>query len=295
MNSSTAGQEFERRLTAHLTHFYRDTVGLDRLEERIKYRAQEEVVEEARLRVLLERLGISADSGIKMLVVGSGWGGMCVAASRLGIDVYGIDIDQESIGISRLRFLRDGREHTPVHCAAAEHLPFRNDSFDLVYCFSVVEHVSNVDATVSEIYRVLKPDGYAYIQTQNFNIPWEPHYKVLIPTFLGHRVCKAILKLRRRNPDYLDTVNFIRGRAFERLVRRSDLKILDHWNIVRHTSAKMPVRQDKQARPVRRGMSEKINRGENFVGQALLRLWPLIGVRNVHMICQKTDTKLLLR
>ncbi|HEX7706656.1 MAG TPA: methyltransferase domain-containing protein [Thermoanaerobaculia bacterium] len=42
-----------------------------------------------------------------------------------------------------------------------------SDYFDAVHSNQVIEHVTNVDTFVSEIYRVLRPGGYAVVSTEN--------------------------------------------------------------------------------------------------------------------------------
>ena len=42
-----------------------------------------------------------------------------------------------------------------------------SDAFDVVHANQVIEHVSNVDLFVSEVYRILKPSGCAVISTEN--------------------------------------------------------------------------------------------------------------------------------
>ena len=44
-------------------------------------------------------------------------------------------------------------------------IPFDKDSFDVVFCNHVMEHVENDLKAMSEIYRVLKPNGWAIIQS----------------------------------------------------------------------------------------------------------------------------------
>jgi len=43
-------------------------------------------------------------------------------------------------------------------------LPFENDSFNLVTCFSVLHHIPNISYVVGEIYRCMKLDGIALIR-----------------------------------------------------------------------------------------------------------------------------------
>jgi len=46
-------------------------------------------------------------------------------------------------------------------------LPFKNESFDVVTASHIIEHVTNTDLLVQEMYRVLKPKGYTVIATPN--------------------------------------------------------------------------------------------------------------------------------
>lgn len=52
-------------------------------------------------------------------------------------------------------------------CAALENLPFPAESFDLVTCNMVVEHLPNPRATLAEFDRVLGPGGVLLLHTPN--------------------------------------------------------------------------------------------------------------------------------
>ena len=54
--------------------------------------------------------------------------------------------------------------------ADSEHLPIKNNYFDMVTCINVVEHVSNVDSLIKEAKRVLKKRGLLIIITPNGDI-----------------------------------------------------------------------------------------------------------------------------
>ena len=47
-------------------------------------------------------------------------------------------------------------------------MPFENSTFEVVLCNHVMEHVSDDFKAMSEIYRVLKPGGWAIIQVPLF-------------------------------------------------------------------------------------------------------------------------------
>lgn len=67
---------------------------------------------------------------------------------------------------NRFRFLDKGNTYR---------LPFDDDHFDLVISTSVFEHVINQDETISEIARVLKPDGATLHVFPSRWRPIEPH------------------------------------------------------------------------------------------------------------------------
>lgn len=55
--------------------------------------------------------------------------------------------------------------------ANAQRLPFDDATIDVVISNAVLEHVQNLEATVAEIKRVLKPGGFVYVE-----IPFMQHY-----------------------------------------------------------------------------------------------------------------------
>ncbi|MBI4574492.1 MAG: class I SAM-dependent methyltransferase [candidate division NC10 bacterium] len=60
------------------------------------------------------------------------------------------------------------REHRPGFIVGdVRAIPFRSDSFDLVYSMGTIEHFPDYDVSVREIFRVLKPGGTAIIGVPN--------------------------------------------------------------------------------------------------------------------------------
>lgn len=55
-------------------------------------------------------------------------------------------------------------------------MPFENDSFDLVLCTQVLEHVKDPQKVCNELARVVKPGGYVFLTTPQssplHNLPW---------------------------------------------------------------------------------------------------------------------------
>ena len=60
----------------------------------------------------------------------------------------------------------------PFVVASATELPFQNESFDLVWTITVLEHVNNPTKALEEIWRVLKPGGYIFLAPAWHCRPW---------------------------------------------------------------------------------------------------------------------------
>jgi SAM-dependent methyltransferase len=59
--------------------------------------------------------------------------------------------------------------------ADAHYLPFRDETFNVVSLFSVIEHVSDQQRALEDVMRVLKPCGYLVVQVPNKFFPIELH------------------------------------------------------------------------------------------------------------------------
>lgn len=54
-------------------------------------------------------------------------------------------------------------DYSPDIVGDIHHMPFPDDSLDAIICLAVLEHVQNPILAVQEMYRTLKPGGYAFI------------------------------------------------------------------------------------------------------------------------------------
>jgi SAM-dependent methyltransferase len=92
--------------------------------------------------------------GRRMLDVGTGEGQMARAAAKAGLEVVGVDPTWAQVYEAR------ARAGSPLYGRAiAEHLPFRDRSFDVVVATLVFEHIVGYRQAISEVARVLQPGG----------------------------------------------------------------------------------------------------------------------------------------
>jgi 2-polyprenyl-3-methyl-5-hydroxy-6-metoxy-1,4-benzoquinol methylase len=213
--------ELRERLRRYYTAYYRDTLGIPSWADLVALREEEEDrLEVPLLERLRHRLGPDALRG-RVLNVGCGTGGFNVAALRAGVRAVGVDGDTEAIGICALKAEKSGGAFVQAH---AEALPFADAAFDLVHCFSVIEHVASVEATVAEMVRVTRPDGVVYVHTPSAWSLWEGHYKVFWLPFLPSPLARLYLRLRGRPTAYLATLRRLTAGRLRRAFARAGVR-----------------------------------------------------------------------
>ena len=103
---------------------------------------------------------------ISVLDIGCGGGFLAEELAGLGCRVTGVDPSTNSIETARQHAEHFGFNIT-YQVACGEQLPFDDNSFDMVCCCDVLEHVDNVGAVIRESSRVLKPSGIFFYDTIN--------------------------------------------------------------------------------------------------------------------------------
>jgi ubiquinone/menaquinone biosynthesis C-methylase UbiE len=100
--------------------------------------------------------------GLKVLEVGVGMGADYMEWLKAGAKAAGVDLSESSLAKARQRCETAG--HRPdLRVADAEHLPFEDETFDIVYSYGVMHHSPDTSQCLREAWRVLKPGGQARI------------------------------------------------------------------------------------------------------------------------------------
>jgi len=144
----------------------------------------------------------------RILEIGSGTGGLSVALARSGAKVFGIEPSPFGVMASLERAKRYPDSSACFFMGMAESLPFKSGFFDLVISSAVLEHVGDIEETIREMFRVLKPDGKVYHEIPNYLFPMEPHYKIFWLPLMPKRLGKIYVKLRGLNPQFLNHLNY---------------------------------------------------------------------------------------
>jgi ubiquinone/menaquinone biosynthesis C-methylase UbiE len=104
--------------------------------------------------------------GLKTLEIGVGLGSDHQKLAEHGAILSGIDLTPRAINHTRRRFELMGL-NSELQIADAENLPFGDNSFDAVYSWGVLHHSPETQKAVDEVFRVLKPGGFAKIMIYN--------------------------------------------------------------------------------------------------------------------------------
>lgn len=121
--------------------------------------------------------------GQKLLDVGCGRGEFLKGFMRLGLDVKGVDISPEA-----LEFNRD----CDIKIVDIENskIPFEDNTFDIIYSKSVLEHFYYPERYMTEVYRILKPNGILLTMVPE----WESNYKIYYDDYT-HRTPFTLISL----------------------------------------------------------------------------------------------------
>jgi 2-polyprenyl-6-hydroxyphenyl methylase/3-demethylubiquinone-9 3-methyltransferase len=115
---------------------------------------------------IIERLIDVSNEKISVLEVGCGGGILAEEFAGMGFITTGIDPAEQSI-LSARSHAKENNLNINYLIGSGETLPFRNNSFDIVLCCDVLEHVNDLPKVISEISRVLKNKGLFIYDTFN--------------------------------------------------------------------------------------------------------------------------------
>lgn len=120
-----------------------------------------------KLKMVIKLMGGEKNMPKNVLDVGSasGWFLSELALRYPKASYAGVDVYKKAIDYGKKRY-----KNLQLICSDAHSLPFPNESFDVVICAEVLEHVKSPEKVLREIKRVLTKDGTAIIEMDSGNL-----------------------------------------------------------------------------------------------------------------------------
>lgn len=157
----------------------------------------------------------------RILEVGCSVGFNCLALAEHfpSAHIVGIEPDVDAAGVAAaMASARDANRVQFIH-GVGEDLPFKLETFDLIVCHTVIEHVQSVSCVIAEMARVLSRRGVIHLEAPNYRWPREPHLGIWCIPILGKKWMRvsAALQGKRDHLYYLDHLQLVNPRWLERL------------------------------------------------------------------------------
>jgi 2-polyprenyl-6-hydroxyphenyl methylase/3-demethylubiquinone-9 3-methyltransferase len=162
--------------------------------------------------------------GKRVLDVGCGGGILSESMAKLGGDVLGIDMAEQSLNVAQLHALETGVKNINYQKIPVEELAQQQrHSFDVVTCMEMLEHVPDPQSIVRACFELVKPGGQVFFSTLN-----RTHRAYLLAIIGAEHLLKLVPKGTH------DHKKFIRPSELIRFVDNSSGRCLDaigvHYN-----------------------------------------------------------------
>jgi len=135
-----------------------------------------------------------------LLDIGAGTGNFCETSKQNSWDVYGVEPSQKAREVA-------AKKNIFLHQSIED---FTGQQFDVVTLWHVLEHLPDLENTITAIQKLLKPNGVLLVAVPNYNSFDAKHYKGFwaaydVPRHLWHFSQKSMSKLFSENMKLLKT------------------------------------------------------------------------------------------
>ena len=121
-----------------------------------------------RLKYIKEQCGGSI-KGKRILDVGCGGGILCESLALEGAEVVGIDLAEAGLEVAKLHLLESGLDVNYQKITAEEFAQSNAETFDIVTCMEMLEHVPEPSSIIKSCSKLVKPQGRVFFSTINRN------------------------------------------------------------------------------------------------------------------------------
>jgi 2-polyprenyl-3-methyl-5-hydroxy-6-metoxy-1,4-benzoquinol methylase len=135
-----------------------------------------------------------------LLDIGAGTGNFCETSKQNSWDVYGVEPSEKAREVA-------AKKNIFLHQSIED---FTGQQFDVITLWHVLEHLPDLENTITAIQKLLKPNGVLIVAVPNYNSFDAKHYKGFwaaydVPRHLWHFSQKSMSKLFSKNMKLLKT------------------------------------------------------------------------------------------
>ncbi len=126
-----------------------------------------------RLQFICQKIAEKNADGLynkQVIDVGCGGGILTESLAKLGADVTGIDMGTAPLNVAKLHALESGLSINYEKITAEDKACIALNSFDIVTCMEMLEHVPKPASVINACAQMVKPGGLVFFSTLNKNI-----------------------------------------------------------------------------------------------------------------------------
>jgi SAM-dependent methyltransferase len=135
-----------------------------------------------------------------ILDVGSGGGSFLYAAGVHGANATGIELNPEKVKRSAEKIAQF--PNIRVVQGAGERLPFEDTSFEFVNLCELIEHVESPQQLLSEVLRILAPNGLVYMSVPNRFGLKDQHFNLYFLNWMPRSWGEVYISLTGKGKEY---------------------------------------------------------------------------------------------
>ncbi len=123
--------------------------------------------------------------GMSVLEIGCGEGGNLLPFAESGCNVTGVDIAAHRIEEARTFFEAKQAEGKFI-AENIFNLKELENSFDIILCHDVIEHIDSKKVFLANLRRYMKPQGVVFMAFPAWQMPFGGHQQICRSRFLSH-------------------------------------------------------------------------------------------------------------
>tara|TARA_B100001564_G_C20583846_1_gene644484 strand:- start:61 stop:825 length:765 start_codon:yes stop_codon:yes gene_type:complete len=167
-------------------------------------------------------------SNLNLLDIGSSSGIMTNQYAKFFNNVIGLDLDAKAVNYANENFRE---ENLKFICSPIEESNLPENSFDVVTCSQIYEHVPSDKKLMDEIFKLLKPGGVCYFAATNRFKIIEPHYKLPFLSFFPKSIANRYIRIFTNHEKYYENLKSLRNLkklVFQFEIEDYTLKIIEN-------------------------------------------------------------------